>query len=129
MGKVVASMINLKRIYEKPSRADGYRVLVERLWPRGLSKEKAAVDQWLKDVAPSPELRKWYSHDTAKWPEFCRRYRTELRGRSAEVEILANRSRKGTVTFLFAARDEQHNSAVTLRDFVESSEKSEGRSR
>src|SRR5262245_14464758 len=111
-------MINLKRVYDKPSRGDGFRVLVERLWPRGLSKERAAVDLWLKDVAPSTELREWFSHDPAKWQEFQKRYRQELRGRKDAVNLLKRKSKEGRVTLLYAARDEEHNSALALKSYL-----------
>lgn len=111
--------IRLKRVYEAPAPEDGARVLVERLWPRGLSKERAAVDLWLKEAAPSPELRRWYGHDPRKWPEFRRRYREELRARGAELEQLRALLREGAVTFVYAARDTERNSAVVLRDVVE----------
>jgi uncharacterized protein YeaO (DUF488 family) len=110
--------IRLKRAYDPPSPEDGTRVLVERLWPRGLSKERAAVDLWIKEAAPSPELRRWYGHDPQKWPEFERRYREELRARDAELERLRTLAREGTVTFVYAARDTERNSAVVLRDVV-----------
>ena len=111
--------IRLKRAYEDPSPADGVRVLVERLWPRGLSKELAAVDHWPKEVAPSTELRKWFGHDPAKWPEFRRRYRDELCGRPAELERLRRLAGEGTVTFVYGSRDTEHNSAAVLREVVE----------
>jgi uncharacterized protein YeaO (DUF488 family) len=112
-------MIQLKRVYEKPARGDGLRVLVERLWPRGLSKERAAVDLWLKDVAPSPELRKWFGHDPARWVEFQKRYAKELRENKEAVEVLKEKARKGTVTLVYAARDEEHNGALALKRFLE----------
>jgi uncharacterized protein YeaO (DUF488 family) len=111
--------IRLKRVYEQPAPEDGTRVLVERLWPRGLSKEHAAVDLWLQEVAPSPELRRWFGHDPAKWDEFRRRYRKELRARPEEPERLRRLAQRGPVTFVYAARDTEHNSAVLLREFVE----------
>jgi len=110
--------IQLKRAYEEPAADDGLRVLVERLWPRGLSKERAAVDLWVKDVAPSVELRRWYHHDPARWDEFRRRYLAELRQNADAVDELRRQCRKGTVTFVYAARDEEHNSALVLRDFL-----------
>jgi uncharacterized protein YeaO (DUF488 family) len=103
-------MVLLKRAYEPPSPEDGFRVLVERLWPRGLTKERAQVDLWLKEIAPSPELRKWYSHDPAKWVEFQARYRTEL-----EQKVLRDHP---IVTFVYAAHDEERNSAVLLKEFL-----------
>jgi uncharacterized protein YeaO (DUF488 family) len=112
-------MIQLKRVYEKPARSDGMRVLVERLWPRGLSKERAAVALWLKDVAPSPELRKWFGHDPARWEEFRKRYAKELRENKEAVEVLKEKAKKGTVTLVYAARDEEHNGALALKRFLE----------
>jgi uncharacterized protein YeaO (DUF488 family) len=112
-------MIQLKRVYEKPSRKDGVRILVDRLWPRGLTKERAAVNLWLKDVSPSSELRKWFGHDPAKWKEFQVRYRQEIRH---NIDVLALHNQKSddrTVTLVYGARDEQHNEAVVLRKFVE----------
>ena len=111
--------IHLKRAYEAPAPDDGTRMLVERLWPRGLSKERAAVDFWLKDAAPSPELRRWYGHDLAKWPEFRRRYREELRAREPELAQLRRLAKDGPVTFVFGSRDTERNSAVVLREVVE----------
>lgn len=115
-------MIRLKRAYDPPSPQDGERVLVERLWPRGLSKERAAVDRWPKEVAPSAELRRWYGHDESKWPEFRRRYREELRARPTELEELRTLARSGTVTFVFGSRETEKNSAAVLRDVVEQRE-------
>jgi uncharacterized protein YeaO (DUF488 family) len=111
--------IRLKRAYEQATPEDGTRLLVERLWPRGLSKERAAVDLWLKEVAPSPGLRRWFGHDPERWDEFRRRYRAELRKRPEELERLRRLVRSGPVTFVFAARDPDRNSAVLLRDFLE----------
>jgi len=111
--------IRLKRAYEQPTADDGLRVLVERLWPRGLSKERAAVDLWIKDVAPSPELRRWFNHDPARWDEFRRHYRAELGQKKDVVDELRRKCRDGTVTFVYAARDEQHNSALVLKDYLE----------
>lgn len=107
----------LKRVYEPANPSDGHRVLVDRLWPRGLSKAKAAVDLWLKDVAPSTELRQWFGHEPAKWPEFERRYRAELKGNPALAELEAM-ARKSQVTLLYGARDEVHNEAVVLQQLV-----------
>lgn len=112
-------MLQLKRAYEKPSRADGRRVLVERLWPRGLSKARAAVDLWLKDVAPSPELRKWFGHDPARWKQFERRYWKELQGHKAAVDLLRRKASQSTVTLVYAAKDQQHNGALALKEFIE----------
>ena len=111
-------MIKLKRVYERPSRADGRRVHVERLWPRGLKRADADIAEWLRDIAPSDALRRWYGHDPARWPEFKRRYRAELRTseRRALLETLADQARRGTVTLIFAARDEERNSARVVRE-------------
>jgi uncharacterized protein YeaO (DUF488 family) len=111
-------MIQLKRAYEEPSESDGERILVERLWPRGLTKERARVDLWFKELAPSPALRKWYGHDPAKWDEFQKRYEEELRGHPEEVGELRRRVRNGKVTFVYAAKDEERNSAQTLKKFL-----------
>lgn len=112
-------MIRLKRAYEEPARQDGLRLLVERLWPRGVSKEKAAIDLWLKDLAPSTELRKWFSHDPEKWDEFRKRYWSELEQKGDLLVLLKHRTTEGTVTFVFAASDEERNSAVALKEFLE----------
>ncbi len=112
-------MIRLKRVYDEPTREDGLRILVERLWPRGLTKEKAAVDMWLKESAPSPELRKWFSHDPEKWEEFCERYMAELEKKKEIVALLKEKSKEGTVTFVYASKDTEHNGAVALKKFLE----------
>lgn len=110
--------LKLKRAYEPPSADDGYRVLVDRLWPRGVSKDEARVDEWLRDLAPSAELRKWFAHDPEKWTEFRRRYLAELKPRGEAIRALATRAKTQTVTLLFAAKDEAHNNAVVLRDLI-----------
>jgi uncharacterized protein YeaO (DUF488 family) len=110
-------VIKLKRIYDEPARGDGHRVLVDRLWPRGIAKDRAKIDLWLKEVAPSTELRTWFAHDPEKWGEFRKRYRAELR-RNAAVGELTRRAKRGTVTLLYAARDEAHNEAVVIKDFI-----------
>jgi uncharacterized protein YeaO (DUF488 family) len=112
-------MFKLKRAYEDPSKNDGFRVLVERLWPRGLTKERAALDLWLKDVAPSPELRKWYAHDVEKWAAFRKRYMAELEGKPDDVALLLSKSKEGTVTLVYAAKDPEHNSALVLNEYLE----------
>ncbi|MGA7904160.1 MAG: DUF488 family protein [Terrimicrobiaceae bacterium] len=112
-------MIRLKRVYEEAARNDGYRVLVERLWPRGVSKEKANIRLWAKEIAPSAELRKWYGHNLARWEEFKKRYWRELKGKQESLEEIRSRAREGTVTFVYAARDEEHNSAMALKDYLE----------
>lgn len=112
-------MIKLKRVYEKPEKADGLRILVDRLWPRGLTKAKAKLDLWLKEIAPSTELRKWFGHDPEKWKEFQRRYRAELKSHPDEVGVIKSKAREGIVTLLYGARDQQHNEAVVLQRFLE----------
>lgn len=112
-------MIRVKRVYEKPSRDDGFRVLVDRLWPRGLTKERAALGLWLKDVAPSPELRKWFGHDPARWKGFQARYRKELAGRKDALKLLRQKARERTVTLLYGARDQEHNEARVLKKVLE----------
>ncbi len=112
-------MIHLKRVYEQPSKQDGIRILVERLWPRGLTKERAGVDLWLKEVAPSPELRKWFGHDPAKWEQFQKRYWKELEEKDEAVRELKQKGKQGTVTLVYAARDEDHNGALALKRFLE----------
>lgn len=111
-------MIKLKRAYEPASKSDGERILVERLWPRGLTKERAKIDLWLKDISPSPELRTWYKHDPAKWTEFQKRYRRELAQKKDSLRLLKEKSSKKTVTFVYAARDEEHNSALILKAYL-----------
>ncbi|HSN19900.1 MAG TPA: DUF488 domain-containing protein [Usitatibacter sp.] len=114
----VLTAIKTKRAYEAPARGDGTRVLVDRLWPRGLAKEAAAVDRWMHELAPSTALRKWFGHDPARWDEFRRRYAAELADRKAELGTLRALARSGTVTLLYGARDERHNNAVALRDIL-----------
>ena len=109
--------IQIKRVYEKPDPKDGFRILVDRLWPRGLTKEKAAVDLWLKDIAPSTELRKWFGHDPEKWKEFQKKYLKELKENKEAVDTLKEHLKKGTVTLLYAAKDEAHNEAEMLKDY------------
>jgi uncharacterized protein YeaO (DUF488 family) len=112
-------MIQVKRVYEQRSRTDGLRVLVDRLWPRGLSKERAAISVWLKDLAPSTELRKWFAHDPAKWKQFQTRYRKELREKRDVLETLRQKNKERTVTLLYGARDEEHNEAIVLKKVLE----------
>lgn len=107
--------IQIKRVYEKPDKEDGKRILVDRLWPRGLTKEKAAVDLWLKEIAPSTELRKWFGHEADKWQEFIKRYRKELKTKSEDISILKDELKKGKVTLVFGAKDEVHNEALVLK--------------
>ncbi len=113
-----AKHIRLKRVYAPAARDDGVRVLVDRLWPRGLSKRKAAVDHWMKDIAPSTELRKWFGHDPDRWREFQRRYKGELRQHKELLDEIRKLANDGTVTLLFGTRDEEHNDAVVLRDVL-----------
>ncbi|MFN3285239.1 MAG: DUF488 domain-containing protein [bacterium] len=114
-------MLRVRRVYDPPEPQDGFRVLVDRLWPRGLSKEAARVDFWARELAPSDRLRRWFGHDPLKWEEFRRRYREELsRGPAQElVQQLVERARRGNVTLLFGARDEQHNNAVVLAEVLQ----------
>ena len=112
-------MIQVKRVYEKASRKDGLRILVDRLWPRGLTKGRAAVKLWLKEVAPSTELRKWFGHDPAKWKQFQARYRKELREKNHVLELLEQKSEEHTVTLVYGARDEEHNEALVLKSVLE----------
>lgn len=111
--------IQIKRVYEPPTKADGKRILVDRLWPRGLSKEEAAVDVWLKEIAPSNELRKWFSHDPAKWPEFEKRYLAELQRDPNSLSQLKGIVHQGKATLLYGAKDEEHNQAVVLQKLLE----------
>jgi uncharacterized protein YeaO (DUF488 family) len=110
--------IRIKRAYEAPSSRDGARVLVDRLWPRGLRKSNAAIDRWLKEVAPSNELRRWFGHDPERWDEFRRRYRAELRKRSQLVQELRAMARERPLTLIYSAHDEQHNQASVLREIL-----------
>ncbi len=114
-------MVRIQRAYERPSRDDGYRVLVDRLWPRGVKKDALLLDLWARDVAPSTPLRRWFGHDPARFREFARRYRSELRSGPPRtiLEDLFHRAVRGTVTLVYGARDEQHNGAVVLRDVLE----------
>ena len=111
--------IFLKRAYEKPTVEDGKRILVERLWPRGLRKEDAEIDEWIKDVAPSTELRKWYSHDPKKWLKFKEKYWKELQVQRALLSKLAAVSKKGNVTFVFGSKEEKLNNAAALKEYLE----------
>jgi len=111
--------LKLKRVYLKPMRADGCRVLVDRLWPRGLTKKRAAVDHWLRDIAPSDRLRRWYGHVPSRWPEFKRRYRAELKKRKEAVQELRRLRREhATVTLLFSSKEEARNNAAALKSFL-----------
>jgi uncharacterized protein YeaO (DUF488 family) len=110
--------IKIKRVYEQPDKEDGTRILVDRLWPRGLTKAKASVDLWLKGIAPSTELRKWFGHDPDKWAEFKTRYRAELRENDEQVALLKREIDKGAVTLVYGAKDEEHNKALLLQELL-----------
>jgi len=115
---VPASHLRLKRAYESPAPDDGMRILVDRLWPRGLRKDEAKLDELMKDIAPSTELRRWFGHDPERWPEFQQRYRAELARHEEQLDNLRNLAREQTVTLVYGARDEEHNDAVVLRDVL-----------
>jgi len=117
-GNIAADHIRLKRSYETPDAGDGTRVLVDRLWPRGVSKADADLDQWMKEIAPSTDLRKWFGHDPARWDEFRRRYAEELHRNADLLSQLRALARKGKVTLVYSAHDEVHNDAVVLRDVL-----------
>ena len=114
-----ASVLKTKRVYESAASSDGVRFLVERLWPRGIKKEKLKMKGWLKDVAPSPELRKWFAHDPDKWTEFKKRYRAELKSNPEAWKPILDAAKQGDVTLLYSARDTEHNSALLLKTFLE----------
>ena len=110
--------VNTKRVYDPPSRTDGYRVLIDRLWPRGLSKEKAAIDEWARELAPSDELRRWFGHRPERFAEFERRYTEELRAHEAEISALRRRGHSGTLTIVYGARDSERSNAAVLAPIV-----------
>ena len=122
-------MIGIKRTYEPPARSDGRRILVERLWPRGMKKEAVAADAWMKDVAPSAQLRKWFGHRIERWEEFRRRYRAELGANPGAWRPIVDAAKRGRVTLLYSAHDTDHNGAVVLRDYLAGPAKVRGRSR
>ena len=109
----------MKRVYEAPSPADGFRILVDRLWPRGISKEEAKVALWLKDIAPSHDLRKWFAHDPGKWPAFVKKYREELEAKGDLASVIREKAAGGAVTLLYAAADAKHNNAAALKAYLE----------
>lgn len=115
---IIADNIRLKRVYEAPGRTDGARILVDRLWPRGMSREQAAIDEWVKDLAPSAPLRKWFAHDPDRWQEFRRRYAQELSRNAEALERLRVLAREGSITLVYAARDQVRNDAVVLREVL-----------
>lgn len=111
--------LQFKRIYDDPAQEDGFRVLIDRIWPRGVSKAEADIDYWAKELAPSTELRRWFDHDPEKWVEFCRRYEAELHENDAEVKALREQIGDREATLLYAARDTAHNNAIVLRDYLQ----------
>ena len=110
--------IKIKRVYEKPSKEDGTRILVDRLWPRGLTKQKAAIDLWLKEIAPTTELRKWFAHDPKKWTDFRRKYLQEIKENKEQVSIIKGHLKQGPVTLVYAARNEEYNEAQVLEELL-----------
>ena len=112
-------MIKTKRIYDPPSDKDGKRILVDRLWPRGIKKDAARIDEWLKDLAPTNELRKWFGHDPENWAEFKQKYKKELKRQAEALNRLRKDSKRGRVTLLFAAKDKEHNNAVALKEIID----------
>ncbi len=117
-GNIAAANVKLRRAYDPPAPNDGKRILIDRLWPRGVKKTDAAIDEWMKDIAPSATLRKWFGHDPARWPEFRRRYRNQLLGHPEELARLRALARQAPITLVFAAHDEAHNDAVVLRELL-----------
>jgi uncharacterized protein YeaO (DUF488 family) len=113
--------VRVKRVYDPPRKDDGYRVLIDRLWPRGASRERARLDEWAKELAPSDDLRRWFAHDPARFAEFRRRYRAELSAHADHLADLRRRAKSGPVTLLYAARDEEHNNAVVLAELLHES--------
>ncbi|MFA7441222.1 MAG: DUF488 domain-containing protein [Sphingomonadaceae bacterium] len=113
-----ADHVRLKRAYEPPAKTDGRRILVDRLWPRGVSKAQADIDDWMKELAPSTELRKWFGHDPGRWVEFQRRYRAEIAGHSEKLAELRRLAEQGPITLVYGAKDEEHNDALVLRDVL-----------
>lgn len=116
---MASASVRIKRIYEPAAEGDGYRILVDRLWPRGVSKAEAHIDLWMRDIAPSTALRRWFNHDPAKWKEFCERYRIELREQQPLLEAVRQQAKEGPVTLVYSARDEQFNQASALQSFLE----------
>ena len=112
-------MLKIKRIYDPAAPGDGQRIYIDRLWPRGMKKEEAKMDEWLKEISPSDDLRKWFSHDPAKYAEFKKRYAKELKDKSEILERIKKAAKKGTVTLLFSAKDTEHNNATALKEMLE----------
>jgi len=115
---IAADHVKLKRAYEPPAVDDGARILIDRLWPRGVKKANAAIDEWMREIAPSTELRKWFGHDPKRWPEFQHRYESEIRQHPEQFERLRALARHGRITLVFSARDQAHNDAVVLKDLL-----------
>jgi uncharacterized protein YeaO (DUF488 family) len=118
VSRTIAANIKLKRAYDPPAVSDGKRILIDRLWPRGIKKADAAIDEWLKELAPSTALRKWFGHDQARWQEFRRRYGEELHLHSGQLDRLRSLAQRGPITLIFSARDEAHNNAAVVRDVL-----------
>lgn len=118
MSMIKAGNVKLKRAYDAPEPTDGIRILIDRLWPRGVKKADVALDQWMKELAPSTALRKWFGHDPARWEEFCERYAAEVSQHPDQLEQLRALARKSPITLVYSAHDEAHNDAVALRDFI-----------
>lgn len=112
---MASTLVRIKRIYEPAVKGDGYRILVDRLWPRGISKVAAHIDLWMRDIAPSTALRRWFNHDPAKWEDFCERYRAELREQQPLLNAVRQQAKEGPVTLVYSARDERFNQAVALQ--------------
>ncbi len=111
--------IKIKRIYQKVDRDDGFRILVDRLWPRGIKKDEAKINLWLKDIAPSPDLRKWFNHDPEKWLDFCKKYHKQLESQQDHIQTILKALHNGSITLLYAAKDEHLNNAVSLKKYLE----------
>ena len=119
-GDIMKTMnVALKRVYNEPAESDGTRILVDRLWPRGLTKEKAKIDVWLKEIAPSTELRKWFNHEPNKWPEFKKRYQAEMDSNPDAISTLKKHVADGKVTIVYGAKDEEHNDAVVIKQYLD----------
>ena len=118
---MASTLVRIKRIYAPVAAGDGYRILVDRLWPRGVSKAEARIDLWMRDIAPSTALRRWFNHDPAKWEEFCERYRIELREQQPLLDAVRQQAKEGPVTLVYAARDERFNQAVALQVLLKQS--------
>lgn len=115
----MSSRVWLRRAYEPPTRNDGYRILVDRLWPRGVSKDDLELDEWCRDIAPSDDLRKWFGHDASRWDEFRERYRSEIDEQRDLLDTIVEHTKQGRITLVFGARDEEHNNAVVLRELID----------